>query len=160
DPILRKIDEVWCPSAYVRNVYKDSGIPEERRQVVPNGVDIRVFNPDAPPYVFTMEPGAERLAEHQPRTPSPSRPFIFLYIGGTIHRKGIDILLDAYLQAFTRLDDVCLVIKDTCTETAYRGMHAREHILSHVNDPIRPHIIYLDGDLRPHELAGLYTAAD
>ena len=46
--------------------------------------------------------------------------------GGTIHRKGIDLLLDAYVQAFRRSDDVCLVIKDMGVGSFYRGQTAEK----------------------------------
>lgn len=135
EPILTCVREVWCPSRYMRTVYQASGIPADRLQVVPNGVDTRVFHPDALPYVFTDEPGSAR------RLPSDPPPFTFLFTGGTLHRKGIDILLDAYLRAFSAYDPVRLVIKDTGTQTVYKGMNARESILNLAHDPNRPHII-------------------
>ena len=46
-PILENVREVWCYSEYVRQVYLGSGIPAERLQVVPLGVDAEVFRPDA-----------------------------------------------------------------------------------------------------------------
>jgi len=51
-------------------------------------------------YVFTTEPGAEVLKE------GPGERFIFLFVGGTLHRKGIDIswkptcaLFSAYMRS-------------------------------------------------------------
>lgn len=152
-PIQEQVSEVWCPSRYVRDVYCASGIAEEQLHIVPNGVNTEVFHPDAPPYVFTSESGAARLPRVQER-------FVFLFTGGTLHRKGIDILLEAYRRAFTANESVCLVIKDTCTQTAYRGLNQKEHILSLVSDAACPPIIYLDADLSDHQLAGIYTACD
>ncbi len=153
-PILANVAEVWCYSAYVRDVYRASGIPEERLQIVPLGVDTEIFHPDTPPYVFTTEPGV------QWRKRSGRRPFTLLFVGGTLHRKGIDILLDAYLRAFSAYDEVCLVIKDTGTQTVYRGQNQREQILALTQDPNRPTIVYIEEELSPHRLAGLYTACD
>lgn len=152
-PIRENVDEVWCYSGYVREVYRASGIPEDKLRVVPLGVDPETFSPGAPPYVFTDEPGAGRL-------PSDGEPFTFLFVGGTLHRKGIDILLDAFLRAFSTYDDVRLVIKDTGTQTVYRDQNARERCLDLAQDPTRPQILYLEEDLSPHRLAGIYTAAD
>ena len=87
-------------------------------------------------------------------------PFVFLFVGGTLHRKGIDILLDAYVRAFSAFDDVVLVIKDTGTQTVYRDHNERERILNLASDPTRPSIVYLEDDLSAHQLAGVYTAAD
>ncbi|HLK56045.1 MAG TPA: glycosyltransferase, partial [Chthonomonadaceae bacterium] len=58
EPIQENVREVWCYSRYVREVYRASGIAEEKLQIVPLGVDAEVFKPSAPPYVFTTEPGA------------------------------------------------------------------------------------------------------
>ncbi|MCW3096929.1 MAG: hypothetical protein JWL77_2547 [Chthonomonadaceae bacterium] len=153
-PILANVAEVWCYSRYVQEVYLASGIPKEKLRIVPLGVDTEIFCPEAPPYVFTTEPGAER------RNRSEGKPFTFLFVGGTLHRKGIDILLDAYLRAFSACDNVCLVIKDTGTQTVYRGQNERERILALAADPNRPAIIYIEEELSPHRLAGLYTACD
>ncbi len=173
EPIRRNVDEVWCYSEYVRQVYRDSGIPEEKLRVVPLGVDPDVFHPRALRYIFTDEPGASRfLARGSSGVPDKGwadsaggeageeRPFVFLFTGGTLHRKGIDLLLEAYLKAFSSYDDVCLVIKDTGTQTVYRDQNQREHILSLVADETRPPIIYTDEELTAHQLAGLYTTVD
>ncbi|MEI7742751.1 MAG: glycosyltransferase [Chloroflexota bacterium] len=153
-PIRDNVDEVWCYSNYVRDVYARSGIAEDRTHVVRLGVDADVFSPDAPPYVFTTEAGAARY----PVARAGRRPFVFLFAGGTIDRKGADIAIDAYLRAFSALDDVCLVIKDTCTRTVYRDQNERERILRLAADPSRPAIVYLDDDLSDRRLAGVYTA--
>jgi glycosyltransferase involved in cell wall biosynthesis/tetratricopeptide (TPR) repeat protein len=161
-PIQNDVAEVWCYSEYVRRVYLDSGIPASKLHVVPLGVDTEVFHPNAPPYIFTDEAGASRLASVRGREYSASGQgrFTFLFAGGTLHRKGIDILLEAYRQAFTTLDEVCLVVKDTGTSTVYRGQNERERILQLAGDASLPPIVYLEDDLSAHQLAGLYVAAD
>jgi glycosyltransferase involved in cell wall biosynthesis len=153
EPILSNVSEVWCYSEYVRQVYLASGIPEERLQVVPLGVDAEVFRPEAPPFIFTKEAGAFLLPKGM------DGRFVFLFVGGTLHRKGIDILLEAYQRAFSAYDDVCLVIKDTCTQTVYQGQNEQEKILALAGDPSRPAVIYLEEDLPAWQLAGLYTAS-
>lgn len=57
-------------------------------------------------------------------------------------------------------DEVCMVIKDTCTQTVYQGQNERERILQMTGDPSRPAVIYLDEDLPAWQLAGLYTASN
>lgn len=158
EPVKSIVDQVWCYSEYVKQVYLESGIPEGKLRVVPLGIDPFVFRPDGPEYVFTDEPGAGALAGTGDK--AMRETFVFLFVGGTIHRKGIDILLEAYKRAFTRLDDVCLVIKDTGAGTVYQGANERERILELTKNVSHPPIIYLDADLPSVQLAGVFRTAD
>jgi|GEM_PF-1697926 len=142
------VDEVWVPSHYLRECYIASGMPAERVAVVPNGVDVDCFHPDAAP--LDLNTWATADTKLSPDT------FKFLFVGGTIWRKGPDILLAAYQQAFTHADDVCLVIKDL---PFYEGFQWTERIRALQADPLAPRILYLNHNLQPAELPGLYTAA-
>ncbi len=139
------VDEVWVPSSYVRECYVLSGVPAERVHVVPNGVDPDLFCPDAPSLSLPM---------------ASRKRFKFLFVGGTIWRKGIDLLLQAYLTAFTQSDDVCLVIKDMGARSFYRGQTWGQTIAQIEAQPGSPPILYLDHNLPPSNLPGLYTACD
>jgi glycosyltransferase involved in cell wall biosynthesis len=149
------VSEVWCNSRYVMDVYKNSGVPEEKLACTPLGVDTSILNPNALPYIFTDEAGAARMYGRQRKD-----PFVFLYVGGTIERKGFDILLDAYLKAFSAYDDVVLVIKATGTKSVYSDSDHSERLTALAADASRPRIVYLDNDLTAREMAGIYTAAD
>ena len=81
--------------------------------------------------------------------------FVFLFVGGTLHRKGIDILLEAYQRAFSAYDDVCLVIKDTGIQMVYKRQKKRERSLALAVDPSRPAVNYLEEDMPAWQLAGL-----
>jgi GT2 family glycosyltransferase/glycosyltransferase involved in cell wall biosynthesis/ankyrin repeat protein/predicted Zn-dependent protease len=142
-PLQEQVDEVWVPSQFVRRCCTDSGIPADRVHVVPLGIDPARFRPQAAPLPLRTR-----------------KRFKFLFVGGTIHRKGIDVLLDAYTQAFTARDDVCLVIKDLGAGTFYRGQTAGQRVADYQGRPGAPAIEYLDRELTAEELAGLYTACD
>jgi glycosyltransferase involved in cell wall biosynthesis len=142
-PIQEGVDEVWVPSTYVKQCYVDSGIDADRVQVIPNGVRTDVFHPNAAPLKLDTD-----------------KTFKFLFVGGTIYRKGIDILLKVYRQTFTPDDDVCLVIKGMGDETFYKGQTATEMIRTMQADPDAPEILYLTDDLTDEEMAGLYTACN
>ena len=142
-PIQEMVDEVWTPSRYARQCYVDSGIDADRVHVVPNGVRAELFGPDASPIALDTE-----------------KPFKFLFVGGAIYRKGIDILLKTYRQTFSRRDDVCLVIKGMGEETFYKGQTSAESIRKMQTDPEAPEILYLTDDLTDEQMAGLYTACD
>jgi tetratricopeptide (TPR) repeat protein len=84
----------------------------------------------------------------------------FLFVGGTIHRKGIDVLLEAYARTFTAADDVCLIVKDLGAGSFYQGQTAGEQIRQLQQRDGAAEIVYLDRTLSEAELAGLYTACD
>ena len=63
----------------------ESGVPADKVVVVPNGVDPEKFHPQAAPMKLATE-----------------RQFKFLFVGGTIFRKGPDFLLKAFWRQFYR----------------------------------------------------------
>lgn len=137
----RQVDEFWLPSEYVRQVYVASGVPSNKVFVVPNGVDPEKFHPQTEPM---------KLGTH--------KKFKFLFVGGTIGRKGPDLLLQAYLHKFTADDDVCLVIKDFGGQGVYMGQTFEGQIRAAQARPNAPEILYLNEELPPAALPGLYTA--
>ena len=143
ESIRMNVDEVWAPSSYVRDAYIASGIAEELVHVVPNGVDLERFSPGGPAWPLATRKGT-----------------VFLFVGGTVHRKGIDVLLQAYSRAFTSADDVCLVVKAMGGTTFYRGQTAESLIESFVMLPDRPELILLDDELPFDQIPSLYRAAD
>lgn len=140
-PMKEQIDEVWVYSKSNKDAYVRCGIPEEKVRVIPLGVDEAVFNYKAAPIPLKT-----------------SKTFSFLFVGGTIFRKGIDILLKAYTEEFTAKDDVCLVIKDFGVDTFYKGATMGEWIKEYQKDIGKPEILYLDSVLPDIDLAGLYKA--
>jgi len=141
EKINEGVDDVWVPSEYVRKVYVDSGVDPSIVQVIPNGVDTQFFRPGLDPY------------------PIPSnKSFRFLFVGGTIHRKGVDVLLQAYQQTFTVTDDVVLVIKDAGTTGLYKGQGLGDKIRELQKNSQSPSIVYMDSDLSDAQIAQLYNA--
>ncbi|GEM_PF-3364967 len=140
---LARVDEVWAPSEYVRRVYVDSGAEPAKIKVVPNGIDPGKFHPGCAPMKLPTR-----------------KSFKFLFVGGTIHRKGPDVLLEAYLKNFTAADDVCLVIKDFGGKSVYAGQTIEGQIKAAQNQPDAPEILYLNEEISAEAMPGLYTACD
>lgn len=139
----RQVDEFWVPSTYVRNLYVQSGIPLEKVKVIPNGI--------AP----------DKFQQNLEKMQLPTRKsFKFLFVGGTIGRKGADVLLEVFLKRFTAQDDVCLVIKDFGGKSVYTGQTMEQQIKAAQARPNAPEILYLDSELPPDALPGLYAACD
>jgi tetratricopeptide (TPR) repeat protein len=151
DSIARTVDEIWVPSRFVRDTYTSSGVPGEKVVVVPNGVNTARFHPGVAPYDFAANPNTRHL---KPGT------FKFLFVGGTISRKGVDILLDAYDRAFTAGDDVTLIIKDFGTDSFYANQGAGALIRALQSKPGAANIVYLTEDMSEAEIASLYAACD
>lgn len=143
EPIHSTVDEVWVYSRAMLRAYVASGIPESRVAIVPLGVDTDCFKPGLDPLPL-------------PTTKSVK----LLYVGGTIARKGFDVLLAAYGRAFTHADDVCLVVKDLGAGSFYRQESAGDAIRAMRNDPSAPEIVYLTDDLDETDLPRLHAACD
>jgi GT2 family glycosyltransferase/glycosyltransferase involved in cell wall biosynthesis/Flp pilus assembly protein TadD len=138
---FKKADEVWTPSTYARDAFVNSGLDFNKVQIVPNGIDPALFTPFG----------------SKASLPTSKR---FLFVGGTIFRKGIDVLLQAYAKAFSASDDVCLVIKDMGGASFYRGQTARNTIEEFRKRPDAPEIVYMDQSMKEEEVAELYRACD
>jgi len=141
--IFKNADEVWTPSNFSRDAIVNSGIEFDKVQIIPNGVNPNIFKPFG--------------SKYQLKT---NKKIKFLYVGGTIYRKGIDILLQSYTTTFTKNDNVCLIIKDIGTDSYYRSFNARDKIQEIMTNPNNPEIIYIDEVLNEEDMASLYRACD
>lgn len=141
DPINTLVDELWVYTSYLRACAIRSGIKPDKVHVVPLGVDPARFHPRVSPL-----PLAE-LARYN-----------FLFVGGTIWRKGADILLDTYVDTFGPLDDVCLVVKDFGTQSFYHDQGIGPQIRAARDNPTSPRIIYLSGDMAEDAMPALYRS--
>lgn len=148
--ITQNVDEIWCNSNYVMDVYRNSGIPEDRLQLVPLAVDPDIFHPNVPP------PDLDFVDEIVAATRDK---FVFLFVGGTIKRKGFDVLLEAYLQAFTNRDDVVLLVKDYGTKRLYADNNLSRYARQASADTSSAAVFYLDDDMAPNQLAGIISLA-
>lgn len=139
DRINEKYDQLWVYSEWIRQHALEGGVDPERIRVVPLGVDPDVFVP------------------HGHRFDLPTHAsFRFLFVGGAVVRKGIDVLLQAYCAEFGPDDDVCLVIKDSPTNVFYADDSIRQQIRELAENPEMPEIILIDEHLSDRDLASLY----
>jgi glycosyltransferase involved in cell wall biosynthesis/tetratricopeptide (TPR) repeat protein len=142
-PLAELADEVWAPSWFVRDSFVSSGIPPERVHVVPLGIDPEILRPGVEPFQLKT-----------------TKRFKFLFVGGTIHRKGFDFLLKAYNATFSHTDNVCLVVKEVGDKTFYHRQTAEKAIAESQARANAPEIEYLVAELSDSEIAGLYAACD
>lgn len=100
-PPLAQADALWVPSRYCQAAYVSNGLPPTKVRLVPHGVSFHKwqgFNSST----HVSHVSKELLLQ--------AKRFKFLFIGGLLPRKGIDVLLKAYGAAFTAADDVSLII--------------------------------------------------
>lgn len=142
--IHRDVDEVWACSRHLRDGYLASGLDPDLVRVVPHGIDPARFRPGLEPLPLPGVPGGYR----------------FLFVGGLLWRKGIDLLLDAYRSAFTGRDDVTLVIKDFGRGGPYQPQEAEERVRAMAADPSGPRVAFLRDRLTDEEIPRLYASCD
>ena len=138
-------DEVWTPTEYCRAMFLEAGIAPERVAVVPNGIDPGRFSPD-------------RAVEPYPL--ATRKTFRFLYVGGMLPRKGVDVLLAGYRAAFTPGDDVALVLKLFGTKTFYQLDDGGAALRAFTADPSAPELVVIDEELDDEEVVRLYRTCD
>lgn len=79
DAEIALADRILTVSELARQTYVDAGVPPEKVHALPLGADLELFSPD----------GADRAGAD----------LTFLFSGATIHRKGFDLLLEAFDRA-------------------------------------------------------------
>jgi len=143
EEVCRKVDRVWVASDYVRRGYVEGGMPPGIVEVNPFAAEVDRFTPEGPKYPLPRQAGTT-----------------FLFVGGTTWRKGADILLNAWREAFGPDDDVQLVVKDNNVHGVYRGQTAGPEFKALADDDSVAPVIYIDDELPFEELPSLYRAAD
>lgn len=109
-----KMDEVWVPTDWTRDIFlkltREAGFPQANIFVVPEAVDTTLFDPvtaNATRFRVTLsdqcvsgEPLDDFQFNSNGTTAPAGRTFQFLSVFKWEHRKGWDVLLDAYWRAF------------------------------------------------------------
>lgn len=138
DPLNKLTHEIWVPSEYNARAFKESGIQEDKIAILKHGIEFGKFN-------VSLQP-----------LPLPSKNgFKFLFNGGLLPRKGIDVLLNAFTSAFKDADNVTLII-----HSVYGDDFHLEEIMALQKDPEMPEILFFQDDLSHFEMLQLYKAVD
>ena len=131
---FNKLDGIIVASRFVKKVLRNSGVTA-KIEVVHPGIDVQQFCTEAKPMKLNTDKG-----------------FIFLNVSSGFPRKGLDLLLKAYLEEFSQGDDVCLVIK------TFPNIHNKVSMMIQSSLKARsPQIIHIDEDIDGREIAALYS---
>ena len=77
---IARADHIVTVSELARQTYLEAGVPAAKVHAVPLGADLSLFRPDGP------------------EAPPRGGGLVFLFAGATIHRKGFDLLLEAFAR--------------------------------------------------------------
>lgn len=129
-------DAIVTPSKWTAEVYKKSGINPSKIFVAPNGYDPNIFyNKD--------------VRDTNIKT--------FLFVGCNQFRKGIDILLKAWISGTKHEDSAQLIIKDS--PQIYGNTSLQQDIININYKTKCAPIHYIDSILSDAEMSGLYNKA-
>lgn len=149
-------EESIIPEEYINNFNKYlSGIGTMSDYVtnilIENGIKIPVKTMRIG---VELVPGFEKLVPYKLTSNKKTK---FLHISSAFPRKGVDVLLKGYFEAFTAKDDVCLVLK------TFPNPHNKvEDLLKELREqyPDAPEVEWINQDLSNEDLSSLYKAAD
>jgi glycosyltransferase involved in cell wall biosynthesis len=87
-------DYYFPSSNFSAEIFYMNEVPQDKIFTIPHGVDTKVFNSSIPKIKLNTK-----------------KKFKFVTVAEPHYRKNIELLLNAYCEAFTSKDDVCLVLK-------------------------------------------------
>tara|TARA_A100000164_G_scaffold382012_1_gene437334 strand:- start:4565 stop:5716 length:1152 start_codon:yes stop_codon:yes gene_type:complete len=133
-------DAVITPSQWTANIYSEGGLAPDKLIVVPNGYDDSLFN---------LEDEESKFYD--------SSKYTFVYVGCGQFRKGVDLLINAWKDAFVKADNVQLFIKDSPAVYGQNTIFHQIMRLQYYDDCGT--IIYNDDSLSDKEMANIYKNA-
>jgi glycosyltransferase involved in cell wall biosynthesis len=139
---LSRADLIWTPSSWAKAILERQGLPTDKVDLVPEGVDPGIFHPFC-------------RAWHEARSRDTFR---FLMVGKFEARKGYTQLVEAFVKAFGKDPKVELLIKG---DFFHQGREVRgAKLLDLVRRADAPNIRLLTGEVSREELFMIYNAAD
>jgi len=136
-------DALIVPSNFVATVFRNAGLKPENLFVVPNGYNKELFN--------TNEDNSESKYIDKSK-------FNFVYVGNSQWRKGLDILMNAWKDAFKKFDKATLTIKDN--PKIYGQSNVLNEIIKMQYKTGCSDVQYIDEDLSDEEMAALFKSSD
>ena len=96
----RNVDVIWTLSEYNAKMFSSTNVAVERVRILPLGVDCS-----------SDRAKVSQLQEITSQIPNAST--VFLYVGGALPRKALDVVLQSWCEAFTSTTNAVLVMKIT-----------------------------------------------
>jgi len=116
--VLLQYDQLWVPTEWQKQVSIEQGYPEEKIQVVPEAVNINIFNTDR-----------ENLLELDEYK---DNRFKFLLFGRWDYRKSTEEIIKTFLKTFNKNEPVDLILSIDNGHEIY-GLKTTEERLKYLN---------------------------
>ncbi|MDN4523634.1 glycosyltransferase [Fictibacillus fluitans] len=143
-----KMSQVWVPSTFNKETFKESGVIEEKIKVIPIGIDTTRFSPEALPI----------------KLPDLEDHFVFISNFEWVPRKGFDILINAFLDEFNSNEKVALLIKTySGSNFDEEGKEIRSNLRTIIEKKKKnqyPLIKLITHGFSPDQLPSFYTAGN
>lgn len=141
--IYQQADEIWTSSEYSRSAFLSSGIKEDKLHVIPSGVNTSVFTPVGKKHSFS---GAEK--------------FTFVYAGELNYMSGADVLVDAFISAFSHEENVRLILCKSRNKNEDKSSEIQQKIKAFNDKTASGEIILIENIINQEHLAEIYRAAN
>jgi len=136
--INENLHGVIVAASFVKDILRKSGV-KVPIEIVPNALDDFHFKPSTSEYKLNT-----------------NKKFKFLHISTGRKRKGVDVLIKAYFQSFTKEDDVCLLIKSYPSPD-----NQVSDIIQELRNDNSPEILHINNpDLTEEEVISLVKQSD
>jgi glycosyltransferase involved in cell wall biosynthesis len=150
--------KVITPSNWSKKGFLNAGLRHEQIEVIPHGVDLSIFRPL----------DSDLRADYRDMVGANKDNFVILVIGAMTENKGVDILLDAYIQLKLKHPQILLVLKDQSNLYQFTArdlvqLYCRQRgidLTSSVISQALSDIVLVSENLNFTQLNGLYNAAD
>jgi len=131
-------DALCVPSNYEKQIFITGGMNPDKINTIPNGYDENIFNNES----VEPFPGVN------------PKKYNFVFVGNGQWRKGVDILLNAWNDAFAKYDNCAIIIKDN--PSVYGMNNLLNEIVKMQYKTGCADIIYIDDNLSEKEMASIY----
>jgi len=103
--LLKSFTSILAISDYLAVDYKSNGFQNDQVVVLPNSVDTEIFHP-----LYSIKERIALREKHQ----LPLDAKILIFVGSLIYRKGVDILLDGFIDISKQIKQATLLLVGPC----------------------------------------------
>lgn len=102
---LNFMDEIWVPTEFARQIFLQEGVDETKLQIIPEPIDTDFFSmgssETAGQRKLILRQRMSQILNNQNSLSLTESTFLYLFIGKWEYRKGVQLLLRAFLNEFS-----------------------------------------------------------